>query len=71
MTSLELLNSYLGIEVKQCETHITLRQNTYAKRILMNFEMNLHVYAKTLLELTLRSRNVEKVKKTTQPNLEV
>jgi hypothetical protein len=39
MTDLGLLSYYLGIEVDQKEDHITVKQSTYAKKVLGQFEM--------------------------------
>jgi hypothetical protein len=39
MSDLDLLSFYLGIEVKQLEDHVTIRQSSYAKKILSQFGM--------------------------------
>jgi hypothetical protein len=39
MSDLGLLSFYLGIEVEQLEDHITIRQSSYAKKVLSQFGM--------------------------------
>ncbi|XP_023747221.1 uncharacterized mitochondrial protein AtMg00810-like [Lactuca sativa] len=54
MSDLGLLTYYMGIEVSQCGTRITLKQESYTKNILNKTKMMDCNYTKSLMENILR-----------------